>query len=139
MAATPVPRRGARAHGELVRTDQACGPMRALGPIVALAFVTAVVATGRLRRFALAKGMLDIPNERSSHTVAVPRGGGLSILLAVTLAVSLLIAARKVPAQFLLALFAGGIAVAVVGFADDRLQLSVKARLAVHVSAATLA
>ena len=113
--------------------------MRALGPIVALAFVTAVVATGRLRRFALAKGMLDIPNERSSHTVAVPRGGGLSILLAVTLAVSLLIAARKVPAQFLLALFAGGIAVAVVGFADDRLQLSVKARLAVHVSAATLA
>lgn len=32
--------------------------------------------TGRLRQYAIAKSIIDIPNSRSSHTVPTPRGGG---------------------------------------------------------------
>ena len=39
------------------------------------------VLTGLLRRYALAKSLIDVPNERSSHAVPTPRGGGISIVI----------------------------------------------------------
>jgi Fuc2NAc and GlcNAc transferase len=33
-------------------------------------------------KYALHKSLLDIPNDRSSHTVPTPRGGGLAIAIA---------------------------------------------------------
>jgi len=39
------------------------------------------VLTGLLRRYALARSMMDFPNERSSHTTPTPRGGGVGIVL----------------------------------------------------------
>lgn len=38
--------------------------------------VFAFVLTGMLRRYALSRSIIDIPNHRSSHTVPTPRGGG---------------------------------------------------------------
>ncbi|EIU1460160.1 glycosyl transferase, partial [Pseudomonas aeruginosa] len=35
--------------------------------------------TGLLRRYALARSLLDTPNSRSSHVVPTPRGGGVAI------------------------------------------------------------
>ena len=35
--------------------------------------------TGAVRSYALRHEVLDVPNERSSHTIPVPRGGGLAI------------------------------------------------------------
>lgn len=35
--------------------------------------------TGVLRRYALARSIIDIPNARSSHSVPTPRGGGVVI------------------------------------------------------------
>ena len=46
--------------------------------------LTSVVSwalTGFLRRYALAKNLIDIPNERSSHSVPTPRGGGVAIVV----------------------------------------------------------
>jgi len=40
--------------------------------------VLAIVITGAVRRYALARSLLDQPNERSSHQVATPRGGGVA-------------------------------------------------------------
>lgn len=40
-----------------------------------------------IRWYAFKKSILDIPNERSSHTVATPRGGGLAIVLSFFLGV----------------------------------------------------
>ena len=37
----------------------------------------------RLRIYLLSKNVLDIPNERSSHTIPTPRGGGIGITLTV--------------------------------------------------------
>lgn len=56
------------------------------GALVFVALVAPLTAwlswrlTGRLRTRLLARGVLDRPNERSSHAVPTPRGGGLAIV-----------------------------------------------------------
>ena len=44
------------------------------------AFLATIALTGLVRRYALHRGMLDVPNARSSHTVPTPRGGGVAIV-----------------------------------------------------------
>ena len=34
-----------------------------------------------LRRYALSRSLIDVPNQRSSHTIPTPRGGGVAIVL----------------------------------------------------------
>ncbi len=95
--------------------------------------------TGRLRRYAVAHDLLDRPNDRSSHTVATPRGGGVG-LVGATVAVSALGAANGwLDWPLMLAMLSGGGAVAVVGWLDDRYGLPPVGRLAVHLGAACTA
>ena len=49
--------------------------------IVLFALFASLVLTGLLRRYALAASLLDIPNERSSHSLPTPRGGGVAIVI----------------------------------------------------------
>ena len=49
--------------------------------IFLFAALLSLLLTGWLRRYALARSLMDIPNERSSHTVPTPRGGGEGIVL----------------------------------------------------------
>ena len=102
--------------------------------LLASALLTALV-----RRLAVAHGVLDIPNERSSHSRATPRGGGMAIVATTTAVVLVLAAQGSVPRDLCVALVGGGIAVAVVGFVDDRFALPAGVRLAVHVLGAAWA
>jgi len=45
-------------------------------PVIVLA---SYAATALVRRWALRRAVLDVPNERSSHSSPTPRGGGLVI------------------------------------------------------------
>jgi Fuc2NAc and GlcNAc transferase len=100
------------------------------------ALVLALVLTGVMRRLAVAHGVLDVPNDRSSHRVPTPRAGGVAIVL-VTIAASVVLLLRGVlDFPLFLALTGGGVAVAFVGFLDDRRQLSARIRLAAHLGAA---
>ena len=47
-------------------------------------FLMSAAGTGVLRWIALRDGVLDVPNERSSHTVPTPRAGGVAIVVAVS-------------------------------------------------------
>ncbi len=94
--------------------------------------------TGLVRKSALARGMLDVPNERSSHQSVMPRGGGLAMVLAFTTALVALAAIGGQRATLLLAL-GGGLAVAGIGFVDDRRPVPPARRLAVHLAAAVWA
>ena len=100
--------------------------------VAAGALATSTVLTGVVRRFALAHGLIDMPNVRSSHGTPTPRGGGLSIVLAVTLALAVLAAMGMFEMRLFLALAGGGLAVAVVGFIDDRYRVTAGVRLAAH-------
>jgi Fuc2NAc and GlcNAc transferase len=98
-------------------------------------FLASMVLTGVIRRFALARGVLDVPNSRSSHVAPTPRGGGLAIVVTVLLTVGVMYLRGDVPADLAAALLIGGPIVAIVGFIDDLRGVSASARLAVQFAA----
>jgi glycosyltransferase WbpL len=94
------------------------------------------VLTMFVRQAAGSTGLVDVPNERSSHAVPTPRGGGLAIVIASILAVGLLTLVRIIPLHLSVALCGGGVAVAAIGLLDDRGPMPVGVRLLVHFLAA---
>jgi Fuc2NAc and GlcNAc transferase len=91
--------------------------------------------TAVTRKLAGSFGMLDVPNARSSHSAAVPRGGGLAIVVTSGVTLSALALMGLVSRDLLLAML-GGIPVAIVGIVDDRHAVPAAVRLAVHIAAA---
>ncbi len=53
---------------------------------LAVHFLIGVVGTWLARRYALHRSLIDQPGERRSHSVATPRGGGISIVIALLVA-----------------------------------------------------
>lgn len=103
------------------------------------AFAISLLLTGAIRKLALAHGMMDVPNQRSSHVTPTPRGGGVAIVVAASIAAIALEIGGILPPATLLTLLVGGAAVAVVGFFDDRIGLSPRVRFSVHLAAAAVA
>ncbi len=107
-----------------------------VGLALTVAFLATLGLTGMLRRYALARSLLDVPNARSSHTVSTPRGGGLAIVVVFLGAlVCLYLGGRLAPAPALAMLGAGGL-IAAIGFFDDHGHIPARWRLLVHFSAA---
>lgn len=104
-----------------------------------VAFLISLVVTRYMLRFALARGLIDVPNARSSHQRSTPRGGGVGIVVGSSLAFTILALVDRLPLPLYAALMVGGLAVAVVGLIDDRKSLSAGVRLAVHAIAAIVA
>jgi Fuc2NAc and GlcNAc transferase len=107
--------------------------------IVALAAVGSYGLTAAVRRYALSRGIVDIPNSRSSHTQPTPRGGGIAIVVAFLFGVLALTVLGQIDHRTAVALaLAGGIAAA-IGFWDDHRPLPATTRLAAHFAAAIMA
>ena len=101
--------------------------------------VLAVVAfglTALVRRYALSRQLLDVPNARSSHVAPTPRGGGVSIVLCFLGSVPLLVGAGGLTAAWGWALAGAGGGVALVGFLDDHGHIPARWRLLAHFAAA---
>jgi Fuc2NAc and GlcNAc transferase len=81
-------------------------------------------------------GLIDIPNQRSSHTQPTPRGGGVVFTVTFYLGLIVLFVIGVVDENWILGLLIGGPLVAIVGFLDDRKSLPALMRLAVHFVAA---
>jgi len=83
-----------------------------------------------IARFAFRFGLIDIPNERSSHEIPIPipKGGGVGILVAFVLSSY----ALKVPTNFWLP----ASLLALVSLYGDRFEISPKIRLTVQFAAA---
>ncbi len=96
----------------------------------------AFVLTALLRNYAIQKNVLDLPNDRSSHSVPTPRGGGVAVVVSFTLATMTLCLIDDMPVQLALCFVGGGLMVAVVGFLDDHGHVSARWRLLVHSAAA---
>lgn len=91
--------------------------------------------TGAVRHYSLRNKIIDIPNERSSHQVPTPSGGGLAFVALFLLAAMLL----PIETNVRVALVGGGALVSLVGWLDDRFSLSAAVRFVVHVVAAAWA
>jgi Fuc2NAc and GlcNAc transferase len=101
-------------------------------------FLMALLLTYGLRRYALRHNVLDIPNQRSSHTQPTPRGGGLAIVLAFTAASMVLFWQQRLSDERFW-VFSTTLLVAAIGFWDDHAPLAARWRFLVHFLAAGLA
>lgn len=107
--------------------------------VVIACFVCSLIGTSMLRAYAIKAGLMDVPNERSSHSVPTPRSGGAALLIATSAGILMLAAVGIVDSRLCAALVGGGVAVGLVGFLDDKKQLSAPIRLGVHLTAAVWA
>lgn len=92
--------------------------------------------TSCLRRYALARRLIDVPNARSSHSEPTPRGGGVAIVLSYLLALPILGFWGAIAVDVMWALLGTGACVAVLGFLDDHGHIPVRWRLIGHFTGA---
>lgn len=101
-----------------------------------LVVLVSYVLTALVRFYALKKSILDIPNERSSHLVVTPRGGGLAFVTVFLVGLTVLLYIGKIELRPFLALVGGGSMVAVLGWMDDKYGLTPRVRASFHFLAA---
>jgi len=104
--------------------------------LILAAGILAWLMTAALRRYALSRSLLDIPNARSSHTLPTPRGGGLSFVIVFLVALSSLGWGGDVAPSALASLLGAGGLVALIGFMDDHGHIAARWRLLGHFAAA---
>lgn len=92
-----------------------------------------------MRRYALARAMLDIPNARSSHTIPTPRGGGVAFVFSFMLSALLLEQNGLMQPDLCVVYVLGGGIIALLGFRDDRKPVRNLVKLGVHLAVSAAA
>ena len=106
------------------------------------AFCISYLLTGAILRFSLKRRLLDIPNDRSSHSIPKPRLGGAAITISFYLTCATLLIAGFRPfatASILAGALGGGAIIALGGFLDDLRGLDARLKLIVQFGAAGIA
>ena len=103
-----------------------------------LGFAVAAGTAWLITRNATRLGLLDVPNERSSHVSTTPRGGGIGIVAGVAAGVIYLTAVGIPLDRNLGILLAGAGVLAVLGVIDDRRSVPARYRLAVQLVVAVV-
>ena len=104
--------------------------------VLVIVLIASFFLTVVLRQYALKRSVMDIPNERSSHTVPTPRGGGVAIVLSFLVSLPILHSIGLLDSSVLWALLFGGAGIALLGFLDDHGHIAARWRLLGHFSAA---
>lgn len=100
-----------------------------------LLLLLAWLLTGWLRRYALARSIIDVPNARSSHSVPTPRGGGVAIVVSFLLMVPVMASQALLDWSVAWALLGAGSGIALLGFLDDHGHIAARWRLLGHFGA----
>jgi len=92
-----------------------------------------------IRRYAIRRRVLDVPNSRSSHSRAIPRGGGVVIAAATLLSLVTAAAVESLAlSPAIIAYLLGATVIATVGWLDDVRDMSTMFRLLAQLAAAAL-
>jgi Fuc2NAc and GlcNAc transferase len=102
----------------------------------AASMLLSALLTEWVRRVALARGILDSPNARSSHLRPTPRGGGIAIVIGSLAGMLVLAWLGWIETRLFYALAGGGAAVALAGHLDDLGRIGIAGRFTVHIAAA---
>src|SRR5579864_6043402 len=113
------------------------GEAIAAAAIVAATALLCGLATRALIPILRRRDLLDRPNERSSHTVPIPRGGGIALVGTVLLAWLALYAAGRVSLAIPIVAL-GAVLLATICWIDDLRGLSPATRLAAQAAAVAL-
>lgn len=103
--------------------------------LIFLSFALAWALTALVRSLANRAKLIDMPNARSSHQQPTPRGGGLAIVVSLAVASPWLASADPTSARIAADVIPAALAVAAIGFVDDRWPLPAWPRAVVHVIA----
>ena len=95
---------------------------------IACSFVLGGVGAWFMSHYAYSFGLLDIPNDRSSHNLPTPRGGGIGVLVAYIIS--------SVWLKLSLMIWLPAVLLSVVSFFDDKLGLTPRTRLIFQFTAA---
>ncbi len=105
--------------------------------ILLISFLSTYLITSLIHQYALNKNLLDIPNERSSHEIPTPRGGGLSVVIVFLITLlglqqfNIILLADNA----LIGIVVSSVLVASIGFWDDHQSIPARWRFAVHIIA----
>lgn len=106
-----------------------------VGIVIVVALIGSTVLTGLTRRLAI----IDVPNERSSHSRPTPRGGGIALVAMTLMGLVCSQVVWQLTSWRGLMFYCGAAAlVAVVSWLDDLKSLSTKTRFLAHFVAAGL-
>lgn len=106
--------------------------------VLVFALLFSFILTFYIRKVAIKRKLMDTPNERSMHTVPVPRLGGLAIVSTWFISLIVLHFLDKVEDKLFYALLCGLI-IAIISLIDDIKPISAKFRLLVHFLTTILA
>lgn len=102
--------------------------------------------SAQVRNLSIKHAHLDIPNDRSSHQIPTPKGGGIAIIVSFLSAMVIYQVAVfshiihwPVPINQLLAVFSIAAILATVGWYDDRFNMSASKRALIQMLSASLA
>jgi len=87
----------------------------------------------------MAQDLLDIPNDRSSHTVPTPRGGGLAIVIVLLLSGVVSLFLPQAPIDVLVCLLLATLAFSLLGWQDDKHDLPASVRFLIQLLIAVFA
>ncbi len=90
-------------------------------------FILSFILTYFVKNYAIKKSLVDIPNERSSHTAPIPHGGGIAIAVTWFTGLTYLYSVKLIESDLFYALMAG-VVIALVSYLDDLYELKPKTR-----------
>lgn len=107
-----------------------------LAVISTIVFLGSFLTSFLIQQHGIRIGLKDVPNDRSSHSVPTPKGGGIGIFANFILAAIAFSSLGWIAQQWTLSLVVGGTFVFGIGLLDDISPLKPKFRLIVHLMAA---
>ena len=108
-----------------------------LGVACGAAFLLALVACGLIRDFADRRALVDVPNERSLHTLPVPRLGGVGIAASVWVIMgAVLLLTPDHAAKDVLVWLVASVVTAATGLVDDLRPVSTGVRMVIQLAIA---
>ncbi len=105
--------------------------------IYVLLLITSFILTYFIKNYAIKKSLVATVNERSSHTVPTPHGGGIAIAITWFIGLLYLHFTMQIDSTLFYALMMG-IIISIISFLDDIYELSAKLRLIVQSAIAML-
>lgn len=113
-------------------------PWLLLGGLALASFLAALWLTGRARSYAVARQMIDVANQRASHSAPTPRGGGIAIVSAAIGALGIAWASGVADPRVAAAVIGGGLPIAAIGWLDDHGHVRASARILAHLVGAAV-
>jgi len=102
--------------------------------IITFSFFVSLLLTYGIKSYALKRGLVQVPNSRSSHTKATPHGGGLAIVITFVISTIIGYLYGYFELDIVLTISIFGATIAMVGFYDDHKPMSVLSRLLIQIA-----